>query len=102
MSNSGFNSGTGNIGSMGGGVTTGPGNSGTGTGASGTTFGTGTGGDFSTKSTFGTQSATDDAICPHCGQSKSKGLEQFLGRLGINDEMLSNLKSQFQNVDIDE
>ena len=103
MSNSGFNSGTVNPGSMGGGVTTGPGNSGTGTGSTGgTTFGSGTGSDFSTNSGFGTQSATDDAICPHCGQSKSKGLEQFLGRLGINDEMLNNLKGQFQNVDIDE
>ena len=100
MSNCGFNSGTGNTGSMGGGVTTGPGNSGTGTGASGTTFGSGT--DFSTKSGFGTQSATDDAICPHCGQTRSKGLEQFLGRLGITDEMLNNLKGQFSNVDIDE
>jgi hypothetical protein len=111
MSNSGFNSGTGNTGSTGstgttggsmggGGVTTGPGNSGTGTGASGSTLGSGS--DFSTKSAFGTQSATDDALCPHCGQSKSRGLEQFLGRLGITDEMLGNLKGQFQNVDIDE
>ena len=99
MSNSGFNSGTGNSGSMGGGgVTTGPGTSGT--GASGTTLGSGS--DFSTKSGFGTQSATDDAICPHCGQTRSKGLEQFLGRLGITDEMLNNLKGQFSNVDIDE
>ena len=94
MSNSGFNSGSGTTGSMGGGVTTGPGNSGTGTSSSGT--------DFSTKSGFGAQSATDDAICPHCGQSKNRGLEQFLGRLGITDEMMGNLKSQFQNVDIDE
>ena len=101
MSNSGFNSGTGNTGSMGGGgATTGPGNSGTGTGASGTTLGSGN--DFSTKSGFGAQSATDDAICPTCGQTKSKGLEQFLGRLGITEEMLGNLKGQFQNVDIDE
>ena len=92
MSNSGFNSGTGSSGSMGGGVTTGPGNSGTGTSAA----------DFSTKGGFNAQSATDDAICPHCGQSKNKGLEQFLGRLGINDDMLNNLKGQFQNVDIDE
>jgi hypothetical protein len=95
MSNSGFNSGsTGNGGSMGGGVTTGPGNSGTGTSSSGT--------DFSTQGGFGAQSATDDAICPHCGQSKNRGLEQFLGRLGITEEMMGNLKGQFQNVDIDE
>ena len=49
------------------------------------------------------QSAIDDSICPHCGQSKSnRGLEQFLARLGITDEMIGNLKGQFQNVDIDE
>jgi hypothetical protein len=30
------------------------------------------------------------------------GLEQFLGRLGITDDMIDNLKTQFQNVEIDE
>jgi hypothetical protein len=41
--------------------------------------------------------------CPHCGQPlKGSGLEQFLGRLGITEEMVSNLKGQFQNVEIDE
>ncbi len=52
---------------------------------------------------FGVSSATDTGSCPTCGQSTgNKGLEQFLGRLGINDEMINNLKGQFQNVDIDE
>lgn len=52
---------------------------------------------------FGVSSATDTGICPTCGQSiHSRGLEQFLGRLGISDEMIDNLKNQFQNVDIDE
>ena len=47
--------------------------------------------------------ATDSSVCPHCGQSTSRGgLEQFLGLLGINDDMIGNLKSQFQNVDVDE
>ena len=60
-----------------------------------------------TGSAFGVDSATDGGTatenCPHCGQSmKGSGLEQFLGRLGINDEMVNNLKGQFQNVDIDE
>ena len=95
MSNTGFNSGSGTgIGTTGN-VTTGPGNSGTGN----------TGADFSTGSTgFGTQSGTDTGICPHCGQSTTgkSGLEQFLGRLGITDDMVNNLKGQFQNVDIDE
>jgi hypothetical protein len=53
---------------------------------------------------FGVTSATDSGTCPHCGHSASKtaGLEQFLGRLGITDEMINNLKTQFQNVDVDE
>lgn len=52
----------------------------------------------------GIRSATDSGTCPHCGQTpgKNAGLEQFLGRLGINDDMINNLKTQFQNVDIDE
>lgn len=61
-------------------------------------------GGFDTAGTgFGTTSATDRDICPTCGQPTSRaGLEQFLGRLGITDEMINNLKTQFQNVDIDE
>jgi hypothetical protein len=94
MSNSGFNSGSG-IGTTGN-VTTGPGNSGVGSAT--------TGSDFSTSGGFNAQSGTDSGICPHCGQSTSgrSGLEQFLGRLGITEEMVDNLKGQFQNVDIDE
>ena len=113
MSNSGFGSGSGNLGggtgsgSMGGGtgsgVTTGTGNTG-GFGTTGTTGSTGSGTDFSTSGGgFGTQSGSDAAICPHCGQSTGGGgLEQFLGRLGITGDMVNNLKGQFQNVDIDE
>lgn len=42
-------------------------------------------------------------VCPHCGQALTgSALEQFLGRLGITEEMVSHLKGQFQNVDIDE
>ena len=42
--------------------------------------------------------------CAHCGQSLNQngGLEQFLGKLGISDDMLANLKSSIQNVDLDE
>jgi hypothetical protein len=62
-----------------------------------------TGGDTATTGGFGTASATDSGICPTCGQPTTRaGLEQFLGRLGITEEMIDNLKSQFQNVDIDE
>jgi hypothetical protein len=53
---------------------------------------------------FGVTNASESGICPHCGQSTNKntGLEQFLGRLGISEDMINNLKTQFQNVDIDE
>ena len=68
------------------------------------TAGTSSSGGFDTAGTgFGTTNATDRDICPTCGQPTSRaGLEQFLGRLGITDEMINNLKTQFQNVDIDE
>ena len=52
---------------------------------------------------FNASSTTDSDICPTCGQATSRaGLEQLLGRLGITEEMINNLKTQFQNVDIDE
>lgn len=120
---SGTTFGTGGTGSgmnTGGGMSTGSGNTdlgGTGAGLGGGTgagsFGSGSGlGSTGTGSTggFGVTSASDTGSgagtehCPHCGQSMNKGggLEQFLGRLGITEDMVGNLKSQFQNVDIDE
>jgi hypothetical protein len=111
-SNSGWGTGT-----TGSGTGTGStGSTGTGTGSS-SGFGAGTsatgGGSMSGgtgNSAFGVTSATDrgtgsdTGTCPHCGQSLKggSGLEQFLGRLGITEEMISNLKTQFQNVEIDE
>ena len=69
-----------------------------GTGSTGNLGGATTGGGF------GVSSATDTGHCPTCGQSirGNTGLEQFLGRLGINEEMINNLRNQFANVDIDE
>ncbi|MBV9493572.1 MAG: hypothetical protein JOZ54_04960 [Acidobacteria bacterium] len=70
--------------------------------------------DTPTPAGFGTSSATDTGsssfgaantgtdLCPTCGQSKNRGLEQFLGKLGITDDMINNLKTSFQNVDVDE
>lgn len=45
--------------------------------------------------------------CAQCGQpigafGASRGLEQFLGRVGISDDMINNLKTQFQNVDVEQ
>jgi len=41
-------------------------------------------------------------VCEHCGRPTNRGLEQFLGRLGISDDMIDNLKSSMQNVDVEE
>jgi hypothetical protein len=53
---------------------------------------------------IGSTTKTDSETCAHCGQSvnQNAGLEQFLGRIGISDEMIDNLKTQMQNVDIEE
>ena len=57
---------------------------------------------------FGAATATDTGtktgICESCGQplGQNRALEQFLGKIGINDEMISSLKSQMQNVDVEE
>lgn len=71
-----------------------------------TDWSTGTPGSMSggtSSGAYGVSSATDTGQCPTCGQSTSnKGLEQLLSRLGINEDMINNLKGQFQNVDIDE
>jgi hypothetical protein len=54
----------------------------------------------------GSMASASSGYCPTCGQSRSAtgntGLDQFLGRLGISDEMIANLKSSIQNVDIEE
>ena len=45
--------------------------------------------------------------CAHCGQpldgnDVNRGLEQFLGKLGITDDMINNLKSSMAKVDVEE
>lgn len=94
---SGSGTGTGSGGGFGSGSTgSGSGSMGGGTGSGGSSFGVTSASD---RDTVG-----DSGLCPHCGQSikGGGGLEQFLGRLGITEEMIGNLKSQFQNVEIDE
>jgi hypothetical protein len=56
-----------------------------------------------------TPSANDmgAGTCAHCGtplnaSGADHGLEQFLGKVGISDDMINNLKTQFQNVDVDQ
>lgn len=41
-------------------------------------------------------------VCPHCGQSMNSGIEHFLGKLGISDDAINNLKNSMQNADVDE
>ena len=55
-------------------------------------------------SNTGIGTTTGSEVCAHCGQplNQNRGLEQFLGRLGISEEMIGNLKSQMQNVDIEQ
>ena len=64
---------------------------------------TNTGAGWGTGTGVGAQSGTE--VCAHCGQplnQSSRGLEQFLGRLGISEDMISNLKTQMQNVDVEQ
>ncbi len=83
------------------------GGTGTGMNSGGGMSTTGSGGTGSATGGFGVTSASDTGsgteTCAHCGQSLNRGgLDQFLARLGITEDMIGNLKGQFQNVDIDE
>jgi Zn-dependent peptidase ImmA (M78 family) len=53
---------------------------------------------------FGETSASERSseTCPTCGQSTNRNLEQFLTKLGISDEIISNLRSSVQNIDVEE
>lgn len=69
----------------------------------GTTSATDTGSSRMSSSSMG--SGTGSETCATCGHSLSgqhSGLEQFLGRLGISDDMINNLKSSMANVDVEE
>ncbi|MCU1347336.1 MAG: hypothetical protein JWO56_366 [Acidobacteria bacterium] len=70
----------------------------TGTGSSGT----GSTGSAGTGSEVTSSMAGGAGTCRTCGHTTGNGLEQFLGRIGISDDMVNNLKSSFANVDIEE
>jgi hypothetical protein len=64
---------------------------------------TGTGPTGITSSETSPQKQTGSGVCTTCGQPLgNRGLEQFLGKLGISEEMINNLRSQLQNVEVDE
>lgn len=75
----------------------------TGFGAGNTNIGTGS--TPTSTGSSGSMASASSGYCPTCGQSRStagSGLEQFLSRLGISEDMVSNLKTSMQNVDVDE
>ena len=43
-------------------------------------------------------------VCASCGQSLdgNRGIEQLLGKLGITSEMIANLRSSMQDIDVEE
>lgn len=65
----------------------------------GSNSGSGTGAGFGQANT-----GTDTGTCASCGQplTGNKGIDQFLGKLGISDDMINNLKSSMQNIDVEE
>ena len=69
---------------------------------SATDSGTPYGGSAGTGSGLGT--STGAGTCASCGQplGGSSGLEQFLGKLGISEDMITNLKSSMQTIDVEE
>jgi hypothetical protein len=66
---------------------------------------TGTGPTGMTSSETTPVKSTGGGVCTACGQplGGNRSLEQFLGKLGISEEMIDNLRTQMmQNVDVDE
>jgi hypothetical protein len=64
-------------------------------------FGTTTGNERSAGGMNNTGISNPDA-CPTCGHSKTNvNLDQFLGKLGISDDMVNLLRTQMQNVDVE-
>ncbi len=59
-----------------------------------------------TNTGFGTTPGTTTAseVCEHCGQpiGGNRTLDHVLGKLGISDEMVNQLKTSMQNVDFEE
>lgn len=43
-------------------------------------------------------------VCASCGQALggNSGIEQLLGKLGISSDMIANLKSSMQDIDVEE
>jgi hypothetical protein len=58
-------------------------------------------------STSANETSAKSGNCTNCGQPLrgagiSAGIEQFLGHLGITEDMIDNLKTSFSNVDVEE
>ena len=65
----------------------------------------GTGSSSSGVTGFNVQSGSDTSAetCSHCGQPihGSSSIEQFLGKIGLSEDMITNLKAQMGNVDVE-
>jgi hypothetical protein len=94
-----FGSGSSNFGASG----TGASNFGSGgTGSENSGLGSGVSG-FNVQSGTDRGMSSDVETCAHCGQPMhtSGSIEQFLGKIGLTESMISNLKSQMGNVDVE-
>jgi hypothetical protein len=62
--------------------------------------------DFGTtsRSNTGVNTGADSGVCDHCGQplGQNRALQQFLGKVGINEEMMNALMNQMQNIDVEQ
>jgi hypothetical protein len=55
----------------------------------------------------GSSTSTDGGVCASCGRPMNDsagggGIEALLARIGITEEMISNLKSSVSNIDIEQ
>jgi len=53
---------------------------------------------------YGGPRPTPSAACPTCGHTplRTTGVDQFLGKIGLSDEMINKLKTSVSNINIDE
>jgi hypothetical protein len=60
-----------------------------------------------TSSAGGSSTEADGGVCASCGRAMNDsasggGIEALLGRIGITEEMIANLKSSVSNIDIEQ
>jgi len=64
--------------------------------------------DTPTASRFGETGASEGgasrsaSVCPHCGQRINAGLEQFLGKLGVDQDVIDRIRKKIDEADIEQ